>query len=114
MSFKKAIKEARLKVGISQEKAGDSIHRTRNAIRGYESGISTPDPDQLVILCKLYKTTPNDLLGFFQQQNEEAKMENKTSHTKLPWVANYKGSLGHIKSIAGTEKDGGKYPLTPI
>ena len=34
-------------------------------------------------------------------------------HTKLPWEKNYKGSLGHIKSIAKTEKDKGKYPLTP-
>jgi len=80
MLFNESIKEARLKAGLSQEKAGKAINRTRNAIKGYESGISSPNPDQLATLCKLYKTNPNDLLGF-QQQNEEAKMK----HTKLPW-----------------------------
>jgi len=80
MLFEQKIREARLKVGLSQTKAGNAINRTRNAIKGYETGISSPNPDQLVTLCKLYKTTPNDLLEF-QQQNEEAKMK----HTKLPW-----------------------------
>ncbi len=80
MIFKEKIKAARLKSGLSQEKAGKAIHRTRNAIKGYEEGISSPSPDQLVILCKLFNTTPNDLLGF-QHQYEEAKMK----HTKLPW-----------------------------
>jgi len=80
MTFKQAILSARLKVGLSQEKAGNAINRTRNAIKGYEEGISSPNPDQLVTLCKLYKTTPNKLLEF-QQQNEEAKMK----HTDLPW-----------------------------
>jgi len=76
MSFKQSIKQARLKSGISQENAGKAIHRSRGAIKGYEEGVSSPDPDQLVILCKLFKTTPNDLLGFqCQQQNEEAKMK---------------------------------------
>jgi len=87
MSFKQSIKAARLKIGLSQEKAGNAINRTRNAIKGYEEGISSPNPDQLVTLCKLYKTTPNELLEF-QQQNEEAKMK----HTKLPW--NINGQIG--------------------
>ena len=80
MSFKESIREARLKSGLSQEKVGNAINRTRNAIKGYEEGISSPNPDQLVTLCKLFNTTPNDLLEF-QQQNEEAKMK----HSKLPW-----------------------------
>jgi len=76
MSFKESFKKARLKSGLSQEKAGNAIHRTRNAIKGYEEGISSPNPDQLAILCRLFNTTPNDLLEFqYQQQNEEAKNE---------------------------------------
>lgn len=35
------------------------------------------------------------------------------NHTPLPWAVNYKGSIGHIKSIAETKKETGKYPLTP-
>jgi len=89
MSFKQSIKEARLKVGLSQEKAGKAIFRTRNAIKGYEEGISSPNPDQLVTLCKLYKTTPNDLLEF-QQQNEEAKMK----HAELIRILDYNENTG--------------------
>lgn len=74
MSFKESIKEARLKSGLSQAKVGEAIHRTRNAIKGYEEGISSPNPDQLVALCKLYKTTPNDLLGFLPKAKEDAEM----------------------------------------
>lgn len=79
MEFKEAIKQARLKSGLSQEKAGAAINRTRNAIKGYEEGISSPNPDQLAILCKLYNTTPNDLLGFNLKQKEEAKMNNENN-----------------------------------
>ena len=74
MSFKESFKKARLKSGLSQEKAGNAIHRTRNAIKGYEEGISSPNPDQLVILCRLFNTTPNDLLGFLSTAEEDAKM----------------------------------------
>ncbi len=75
MSFKESFRAARLKSGLSQEKVGKAIHRTRNAIKGYEEGISNPNPDQLVVLCRLFNTTPNELLGFqCQQQNEDAKM----------------------------------------
>lgn len=84
MSFKKAIREARLKVGLSQEKAGKAINRTRNAIKGYEEGISSPNPDQLVTLCKLFETTPNDLLEFHcQQKNEEIKMSEQDENSSI-------------------------------
>jgi len=73
MAFKESIREARLKAGISMEKAGDAIFRSRGAIRGYEEGISTPNPEQLVILCRLFNTTPNELLGF-QAKSEDAEM----------------------------------------
>lgn len=90
MPFNESIKAARLKSGLSQEKAGAAIDRTRNAIKGYEEGISSPNPDQLAILCRLFNTTPNDLLGFqYQQQNEEAKMK----HTSTPWVAFKDGAI---------------------
>jgi len=95
MSFKEKIKQARLKVGLSQAKAGNAINRTRSAIEGYEKGISSPNPDQLVALCKLYKTTPNDLLEFqCQQQNEEAKVNQaEIKHTELPWKAFKDGQI---------------------
>jgi len=79
MSFKQSIKEARLKVGLSQAKAGNAINRTRNAIEGYEKGISSPNPDQLVKLCTLYKTTPNDLLEFQCQQQKACNSHYRLS-----------------------------------
>ena len=74
MSFKESFKKARLKSGLSQEKAGNAIHRARNAIKGYEEGISSPNPDQLAILCRLFNTTPNDLLEFSSKAKEDAEM----------------------------------------
>lgn len=71
MDFKVLIKQARIKAGISQASAAESIFRSRNAVVGYESGVSSPNPNQLAILCKLYKTTPNNLLGF--QPEKESK-----------------------------------------
>lgn len=71
MKFNESIKNARLKCGISQEKAGFAIHRTRNAIKGYEEGVSSPNPDQLATLCRLYGTTPNELLGFDEHQKSK-------------------------------------------
>ncbi|MDQ4144927.1 MAG: helix-turn-helix domain-containing protein [Actinomycetota bacterium] len=58
-----ALREARLKVGLSQEALGDACDRHRTYISLLERGKHSPSVKTLFSLAEVLETTPSKLLG---------------------------------------------------
>ncbi len=63
MSACQALKGLREKKGLTQEKLADKLHVTRQAVSRWELGETTPGPETLKELSKLYGVSINTLLG---------------------------------------------------
>lgn len=62
MKLSEKLYQLRRQSGFSQEQAAEQLCVSRQAISKWESGQSTPDPDKLVALSKLYGVTTDYLL----------------------------------------------------
>ena len=62
MKLSEKLYQLRRQSGFSQEQAAEQLCVSRQAISKWESGQSTPDPDKLVALSKLYGVTIDYLL----------------------------------------------------
>ncbi|WP_125764002.1 helix-turn-helix domain-containing protein [Companilactobacillus hulinensis] len=60
--FKDALKQLRIDQGISQEKLGEILDVSRQSISKYESGLSEPDFDKLIMIAEYFDVTTDFLL----------------------------------------------------
>ena len=63
----KKLKKLRSEANLSMEAVGRRIGKSRSAYRGYERSIhdvghSTPNPDTLLRLCRVFGVSPNEML----------------------------------------------------
>ncbi len=56
------IKELRIKKGYSQNKLGEELHVTRQAISNWENGKAIPDSDILIKLSEIFNVSINEIL----------------------------------------------------
>ena len=56
------IADKRRSLGISQERFAELVGLTRAALGKIERGECVPKTDTLVVICRVLKTTPNDIL----------------------------------------------------
>jgi len=66
------IKHFRLQKGLSQTQIAEKIGVSRQAISNWESGKTYPDLDNIVLLCKVYEITTDELLGSDAQTSKES------------------------------------------
>ena len=67
MSLNDELKNARKAKGMTQNDAAKATGIKSTTISNWENGVSRPDVDSLVILCKVYEVTPNDLLEYYYE-----------------------------------------------
>ena len=58
------IKEARKTVGLTQVDVARSFRMTQQQYSRFENGVFELNYEQLIAVCKLFRITPNELLGF--------------------------------------------------
>ena len=58
------LKEYREKAKLSQRDVAKKLGITQQGYFGWEKGLTTPNPEQIIKLCEIFKCTPNDLFGF--------------------------------------------------
>jgi transcriptional regulator with XRE-family HTH domain len=59
------LKEYRISLKLTQIQVSDVLDVTQAQYSKLELGKSLLNADQIITLCKLFKCTPNDLLGFY-------------------------------------------------
>lgn len=57
------LKEFRVKAGLLQREVAHHLNVTQPNYHKFECGKSFPNSTQIIILCDLFKCTPNDLFG---------------------------------------------------
>ena len=62
--FAKNLRKYRKQKGYTQVELGKELNYGYTAIANYESGRNEPSFDDLISLCHILGTTPNDLIGF--------------------------------------------------
>lgn len=67
MSLNEELKKARKTKGLTQSQAAVALGIKNTTISNWESGVSRPDVDTLVSLCRLYDVTPNNLLEYYHE-----------------------------------------------
>lgn len=62
--FGAAVRDARLKLGLTQERFAKRVPMQRTTLTNIERGTQLLPLPKFILLCRALKTTPNDLLGF--------------------------------------------------
>ena len=70
MNFAQKITKIRKGLGLSQEEFGSMIHVSRQAVSKWELGQSKPDIDTLVLLCKTFQLSSDELLSEDHEKKE--------------------------------------------
>ena len=65
MSFNEALKKARKAKGLTQDDVAQALGAKNTTISNWENGVSRPDVDTLVLLCRLYEISPNNILEYY-------------------------------------------------
>lgn len=58
------IKIARKEKGLTQREVANALFMTQQQYSRFENGIFELNYDQIISICKLLDTTPNELFGF--------------------------------------------------
>lgn len=75
------LKHYRLQKGLSQAEVADHIGVSRQAISNWESKRAYPELDNIILLCKLYGITTDELLG---NDTKEKIDEKDTTSISIP------------------------------
>lgn len=89
MIFSEKLFELRKQKGLSQEELSFKLNVARQTISKWESGITTPDMENLIKISNLFEISIDELVG---NENDINKQENKLNDTNNESV-NIKNSL---------------------
>lgn len=80
MELNQNIYRLRKEKGLSQEKLAEKINVSRQTISNWELGETSPNPEQLILLSKVFQKSIDELVGneMMDSQPEETKEREKT------------------------------------
>lgn len=61
--MKETIKNARIRIGMTQAELAERMNVTQGAVSHWEKGLTMPTPRQIPILADVLKTTVAELFG---------------------------------------------------
>lgn len=70
MNLNVKLKEARKKVGLTQEDVEKKSGINKKTISNWENGVSRPDVDSVSILCRIYGISPNAVFEWNESPDE--------------------------------------------
>mgnify|MGYP005957158815 CR=1 FL=1 len=79
MGFPEKLKEARLKMGYTQQQVANAMNITSSTYCGYETGKRQPDVAKIKLLARILNTSGDDLLetGFTNKKASSSKPEEE-------------------------------------
>ena len=81
--FKDALRQLRIDQGISQEKLGEILDVSRQSISKYESGLSEPDFDKLIMIAEYFDVTTDFLLMSKINNQMKTRSERTSISSKM-------------------------------
>ncbi len=80
MAVAEKIKKIRTENGLSQEEMAELLEVSRQTISKWENNICLPDTESMILLCKKFSCTPNDILiedNTLYQNNDPNLLDNQ-------------------------------------
>ena len=74
MSFNEKLQKLRKENKLSQEQLADMLDVTRQSVSKWESGMTYPEMDKLISMCKIFKCSLDDLTN---DDIKEIKVDSK-------------------------------------
>jgi len=96
--LKDVLRKIRNENELTQFEVASLLNIDRSTYTYYETGKTNPDIYQLSKIAKIYKVTPNDLLGFDTSGNSSVMLSDKSSMLKKS------SSEGGITALSTDEK----------
>lgn len=94
MSFAEKILSLRTRSGLSQEALADKLMVSRQAVSKWESGVTLPETDKLVVLSNMFDVSLDYLL------KEDAPKRNQPSENLDRIILRFLGSAQDIDEIS--------------
>lgn len=79
----KRLQEARKKAKLSQIEVFKETGINNKTLSGYENGVSEPDYETLKTLCRLYKVSPDWVLGLTSNPSNELSEDERSLSKKI-------------------------------
>lgn len=100
-NFSNNLKNYRLLRGLTQKELSEKLYKSLNAIAKWERGISIPDADILIPLCKILQCTPNQILGWDEspELNEFLNNQEKFNAQKAALIKKRKEIDDFLKAF---------------
>ena len=95
--FAERLRVRRKELGLTVSQCAAFLHKTQPAWTLYETGKRLPKLDELLEICRLLHTTPNDLLGVSQSITCDAVSQDSCTLA----AAGAAGRLGLPRANAG-------------
>ena len=65
------LKERREALGLTQPELAKKVGKSFRTIQSWERNDSYPNAEYVAVLCKIFDTDPNDLLGWYEEHPED-------------------------------------------
>lgn len=75
--FGKNLKELRIIQGLYQKDIAEELNIAQVTVSSWERGNSEPTIDQIIRLCEILNTTPNELNGFENVKENKSELEKR-------------------------------------
>ena len=98
MSFSEKILYLRTRNGMSQEVLADKLSVSRQAVSKWESGVTLPETDKLIIISDMFKVSLDFLL---KEDSREQKRSNSTENLDRV-ILRFLGSAQDIDDVSKT------------
>ncbi len=80
MDFCKILRTERMKMGLSQERLGALVNKSKNNISQYELGKREPDINTLLSFAKIFNCSTDYLLGYSMTSSNHTKMNESIKY----------------------------------
>lgn len=105
MSFRRELKEARKRSGLTQQQVSEVTHIALGTLRRWEQGVNEPDTDSLLLLLDLYGASADEVLGsgFYKERIQRARAltEDEDRLLGLYRSADSRGRAAIIRTAEG-------------
>ena len=97
--MKLKIREYRERMGISQRELAKRLGKAVGTIQSWEREDSYPNAENVWDLCELFDTTPNELIGWYDEFPQQENEENGKDELKPAFVTLKVNTDGSVELV---------------
>jgi len=108
------ITKYRKRMGLSQKDLAEILGTKPSTVSSWEQSVSTPNVEMLSEMCRIFKTTPTQLMGwdYFDKKFDTNKMQKDIKAIEYLEFIGYTIQWDKIATEWEENPDGSKYPVS--